>query len=129
MRPISQMGDAARANDHAVAVTSGPHEHPLHASLVRPIHYFGVERQVIAVEATLVASLLFGVGPQLATLVVAAVVLLVLHPTMVWLTARDAQAVEVYLRSRAYADYYAPHTSVTTRRRSPRVRPSIPRAR
>lgn len=104
-------------------------EQPIHASLVRPMLYFGVERQVIAVEATLVAALLFGVGPHLATFVVAAVVLLAVHPTMVWLTARDPQVTEVFLRSRSYADYYAPHGVVGARPRPPRVRPSVPRVR
>jgi type IV secretory pathway TrbD component len=88
--------------------------------------YFGVERQVIAIEATLVAALLFGVGPHLATLAVAAVVLLILHPALVWLTARDPQVTEVFLRSRGYADYYAPHATVTASARPPRVRPSVP---
>ena len=110
-------------------VGQAPREHALHASLVRPIHYFGVERQVIAIEATLVAALLFGVGPHLATLLVAALVLLVVHPTMAWLTARDPQVAEVFLRSRAYADYYAPHASASARRAAPRVRPSVPHVR
>lgn len=104
-------------------------EHPLHVSLVRPILYFGVERPVIAFEATLVAGLVFSVGPHLATLLIAAIVVLVLHPTMVWLTARDPQITEVYLRSRAYADYYAPHASLASRRAPARVRASVPRVR
>jgi type IV secretory pathway TrbD component len=122
--------DAGRADDAAGAIVArAPREHPLHASLVRPIHYFGVERPVVAIEATLVAALLFGVGPHLATLIVAALVLLVIHPTMAWLTARDPQVTEVYLRSRAYADYYAPHASAATRRAALRVRPSVPHIR
>jgi type IV secretory pathway TrbD component len=98
-------------------------------SLVRPVLYFGVERPVIAFEGTLVAGLLFSVGPHLVTLLVAAVVVLVIHPTMAWLTARDPQVTEVFLRSRAYADYYAPHASVASRHRPPRVRASVPRVR
>jgi type IV secretion system protein VirB3 len=116
-------------NERGLAGSALPREQPLHASLVRSILYFGVERQVIAVEATLVAALLFGVGPHLATVAVAAVVLLVVHPAMVWLTARDPQVTEVFLRSRGYADYYAPHPAVPARARPPRVRPSVPRAR
>ena len=123
MQAISNGGKAGEA------ASLGPSEHALHASLVRPIHYFGVERQVIAIEATLVAALLSGVGPHLATLLVAGVVLLIVHPAMVWLTARDPQVTEVYLRSRAYADYYASHATVAARRRPPRVRPSVPRVR
>ena len=45
-----------------------PAEHPVHASLVRPVLYLGVERHVVAVEGTLCLALLFGVGLSLATL-------------------------------------------------------------
>ena len=103
-------------------------EHPLRVSLVRPILYFGVERPVIAFEATLVMGLLFSVGPRLATLLIAAIVVLILHPTMAWLTARDPQITEVYVRSRAYADYYAPHVTVASERVT-RVRASVPLVR
>jgi hypothetical protein len=46
---------------------------------------------------------------------------------MVWVTGRDPQVVEVYIRSRAYRDYYAPHGAAGTRGRPPR--PSIPGVR
>lgn len=128
--PATHDAAGGRPPNERVLVGGVPaREQPLHASLVRPMLYFGVERQVIAVEATLVAALLFGVGPHLATLVVAAVVLLAVHPAMVWLTARDPQVTEVFLRSRTYADYYAPHGAVGARARAPRVRPSVPRVR
>ena len=99
----------------------------VHPSLVRPVLYLGVERPVIAFEATLALAVLFGVGLHLITLGLIGVVMLVIHPSMVWLTAKDAQATEVYVRSRAYADYYAPHGSIRTRGRAPR--PSIPGVR
>lgn len=99
----------------------------VHPSLVRPVLYMGVERPVIAFEATLALAMLFGVGVHLITLGLICVVMLVIHPSMVWVTAKDAQATEVYIRSRAYADYYAPHGSAWTRGRPPR--PSIPGAR
>lgn len=129
MLATSDVAGGQTPGEHTLVGGVPAREQPLHASLVRPMLYFGVERQVIAVEATLVAALLFGVGPHLATLVVAAVVLLAVHPAMVWLTARDPQATEVFLRSRGYADYYAPHAAVSARARSPRVRPSVPRIR
>lgn len=97
----------------------------IHPSLVRPVLYLGVERPVIAFEATLALAVLFGVGLHLITVGLVGVVILVFHPSMVWVTARDARASEVYIRSRAYADYYAPHGSARTQGRVPR--PSIPR--
>ena len=104
-----------------------PAEHPVHASLVRPVLYLGVERHVVAVEGTLCLALLFGVGLSLATLGLVALVAFVVHPVMVWLTAKDAQATEVYVRGRAYDDYYAPHASLAGPVRAPR--PPVPRAR
>lgn len=99
----------------------------IHPALVRSVLYMGVERPVIAFEATLALAVLFGVGLNLITLGLIGVVMLGIHPAMVWVTAKDAQATEVYIRSRAYADYYAPHGSVRTRGRPPR--PSIPGVR
>jgi type IV secretory pathway TrbD component len=119
---------AGRSNDDRLDDTRAS-VHVLHVSLVRPVLYFGVERLVIAFEATLIAGLIFSVGPHLLTVLVAAIVMLVLHPTMAWLTARDPQITEIYLRSRAYADYYAPHAAVASRRRMPHVRASVPRVR
>lgn len=101
--------------------------HRIHPSLVRPVLYLGVERPIIAFEATLALAVLFGVGLHLVTVGLVGVVMLVIHPSMVWVTARDAHATEVYIRSRAYADYYAPHGSAWTHGRVPR--PSIPRVR
>lgn len=104
-------------------------EHPLHASLVRPVLYLGVERTVIALEATLSFALLFGVGPSVATVGLVVLVLVVVHPTMAWLTAKDAMATEIFVRSRAYDDYYAPHAVVAdTRHTAARPRRSIPKA-
>ena len=99
----------------------------VHPSLVRPVLYLGVERPVIALEATLALAVLFGVGLHLITLGLIGVVTLVIHPSMVWVTAKDAQVTEVYIRSRAYADYYAPHGAAGSRGRAPR--PSIPGVR
>jgi type IV secretory pathway TrbD component len=126
MATMPELSLTARAKPATDGLDCRATEHPLHPSLVRPILYFGVERPVIAFEGTLIAGLLFSVGPQLTTLLVAAAVVLVVHPTMAWLTARDPQITEVYLRSRSYADYYVPHAAVTTRRAPPRVRASVP---
>lgn len=101
--------------------------YPVHPSLVRPVLYLGVERTVIALEGTLCLALLFGVGVHLLTLGLVALVLLVIHPTLVWVTSKDAQATEVYVRSRAYADFYVPHATIHAPVRTPR--PSVPKAR
>lgn len=99
-------------------------EHPVHASLVRPMLVLGVERHVIALEVTLCLALVFGVGVSLPTLALCTVVVLVLHPALVWITAKDSLATEVYLRNRGYADYYAPHGALHRPAGRPRV--SVP---
>jgi type IV secretory pathway TrbD component len=89
--------------------------------------YLGVERTVIAVEATLCLALVCGAGPRLPTFAVCSFVVLALHPTMAWLTAKDPSVLEIYLRSRAYRDFYAPHAPVL--RPGRRAKPSIPATR
>ena len=89
--------------------------------------YLGVERTVIALEATLCLALVCGAGPRLPTFAICAFVVLALHPTMAWLTAKDALLSEIYVRSRGYRDFYAPHASVQRAGRA--ARPSVPPAR
>lgn len=118
------MPDRGGASEQGISTRGG---YRVHSSLVRPVLYLGVERPVIAFEGTLALAVLFGVGLHLITLGLIGLVLLVIHPSMVWVTAKDAQATEIYIRSRAYADYYIPHGSTSTRGRPPR--PSIPGVR
>lgn len=99
----------------------------VHPALVRPVLHLGVERPVIALEATVCAALLFGVGPNPLTIACVVVVALVVHPVAIWLTARDEQAVELYLRSRSYADFYVPLAAAHASR--PRPRASVPMSR
>src|SRR5687767_8088957 len=104
---------ASKGAGHAAAVPQSvaPAAHAIRQSLVRPMLYLGVERTVIALEATLCLALVCGAGPRLHTFAICAFVVLVLHPTMAWLTAKDPLTLEVYVRSRAYQDFYAPHAS------------------
>jgi type IV secretory pathway TrbD component len=89
--------------------------------------YLGVERTVIAGEATLCLALICGAGPRLPSFAICAFVVLVLHPTMAWLTAKDPLVVEIYLRNRGYRDFYLPHATV--RQPGHRPQPSVPAAR
>jgi type IV secretory pathway TrbD component len=93
---------------------------------VRPELTLGVERHVAGVEATLCFALLCSRGIGLGTLGIVALVVAVIHPVMVWLTAKDPQATQVFARSRRYADFYATHSAEATVRAP---RPSIPRVR
>ena len=108
-------------------VEGRPTERAIHGSLVRPVLYLGVERHVIAMEGTICLALVFGVGLSLVTLALVALVVVVVHPVMAWVTARDPQATEIYVRAHAYRDHYAPHAALRGAVRAPR--PSLPRAR
>jgi type IV secretory pathway TrbD component len=100
---------------------------PVHASLVRPQRYLGVERVVLGLEATLCLAVLATGGVTVVSLFVVALIVFAVHPVLVWVTAKDLQAIEVYLRSRRYADFYAPHAAPW--RDTPRPHPSVPPAR
>ncbi|HYM97076.1 MAG TPA: VirB3 family type IV secretion system protein [Candidatus Sulfotelmatobacter sp.] len=102
-------------------------ERVVHASLVRPMLYAGVERHVIAMEGTICLALVFGVGLRFATLALVVVVVAVVHPVMAWVTAKEPQATEIYVRAHAYRDHYAPHAELNGAVRAPR--PSLPRVR
>lgn len=104
-----------------------PVAHPIHPSLIRPRLYLGVERPIVAVEGTIAAALVLGVGLSFVTVGLVLLIWLLLHPAMVWLTSGDAQASEVFLRARAYADFHAPQAMFRQAHRRPR--PSVPAAR
>ncbi|HXC24741.1 MAG TPA: VirB3 family type IV secretion system protein [Gemmatimonadaceae bacterium] len=114
------------ATPHIGGSTHATH-HPIHAALYRPVLFLGVEQPVAILEATLVFALVVGVGFHLMTIAVAAMIISVIHPTMTWITAHDAEITRVYLRSIGSQDYYPAHSALTARVLS--VRPSIPTIR
>jgi len=89
--------------------------------------FAGVEYPIAILEGTLVVALLVGVGLHLATIALAGIVLVLIHPVMAHLTAQDPHVTQIYLRSLALADYYAPSVSVQSRHAA--IRPSVPRLR
>ena len=129
------MTDAARGQvaskgaSHAAGALDpvAPAAHAIRQSLVRPMLFLGVERTVIAAEATLCLALICGAGPHLPSFAICAFVVMVFHPTMAWLTASDPRVVEIYIRSRSYRDFYLPHATVRQSSRTPQ--PSVPPAR
>src|SRR3989442_13832027 len=101
-----------------------PATHVIHASLVRPALYAGVEPAVVMVEASVAFALVFVVGFHLATLLFALFWLTAVHSTMVWVAKQDAQMTTLYVRSLFAQDYYPAHAGVHA---SPAaVRSSVP---
>jgi type IV secretory pathway TrbD component len=79
--------------------------HRLHLSLVRPVLLLGAERPLVILEATLLASLL-SIGIRALTLLLAAAIVLVVHPLLVRAAKADPQAFRIYARSLHYQDFY-----------------------
>jgi type IV secretory pathway TrbD component len=125
-------GSSARARTFAGAPATGaaadaaPSGLPrrVHPALLRDVLYAGVERPVIALEATIAIGLVATVGPRLVTLAAVAVIVGLIHPAMAWVTSQDPLATAVYVRSLWWKDYYAPHAGV---RATGRVKPTLPR--
>jgi type IV secretory pathway TrbD component len=121
------------SNEHSGArAGAGRYEsHPIHGSLVRHTLTLGVERHVVALEITVCLAVVLGVGVSVPALCLVAVVALAIHPALAWATARDPLATEVYIRSRSYADYYAPHATAHAALHThvPRPRASLPKVR
>lgn len=124
--PVMLMGPSSTRGMHA-GVRDDATAHAVYRSLIRPVLTLGVERHVAGLEITLCLALVFGVGLSVATAALVALVLVLMHPALVWVTAREPLVTELYVRSQQYADYYAPHASV--HRPVPRPRPSMPRLR
>ena len=96
----------------------------IHSALHRPVLMAGVDRGLVIVEATLVTALIVMGGLDWRTLSAAALVVLVLHPTMAWATRGDAAIAEVYVRSLGAQDFYP--AAASWRARPAAVRPAIP---
>lgn len=97
--------------------------HPIHASLIRPALFLGVDQGVAMLEGMLLFGLLVGVGLHLATVALAGMVVAI-HSLLVWLTAQDPMITRVYLRSLPLKDYYTPAAHI--RRRVAAIRASVP---
>jgi type IV secretory pathway TrbD component len=105
---------------------SGPESHVVHASLVRPILFAGVEPAAAALEALTAGLLLFGVGFHILTVALAVFYLTVVHRALARVAAHDPRMSELYFRSLTAHDYYAAHAFVWTS--VPAAHASIPHA-
>ena len=97
----------------------------VHRSLVRTPLYAGVEKGFLLFEVCTVGFLFFVAGFSAAAALVALVWVLLLHPAMVWVHARDPLLVVLYVRSLSGEDFYLPHAKRGAK--TPAVRPSLPR--
>ena len=101
--------------------------HVIHASLYRPVLFAGAEPAVVVLEPTTAFALVFGIGLHVATVLLAAFYLTVVHSVMVWVAKQDAHMTALYVRSLSGRDFYAPHGSIHGS--AAPIPPSIPRGR
>jgi type IV secretory pathway TrbD component len=97
---------------------------PIHPSLCRPVLYAGVAPGFLFFEVSAVFLLLFEAGVHLATVGLALFYGLCFHPLAVHVCQRDAQIVDLYLRSLRNADYYDAVPAV--RAAVPAIDPALP---
>jgi type IV secretory pathway TrbD component len=96
----------------------------IHPSLCRPILIGGVDRGFLILEATLVTALVVLGGIAWVTLSLAALLVLVLHPSIAWATRLDPEIGIVYVRSLSGQDVYPPVGGLAARPAA--VHPALP---
>lgn len=112
------MSDARQPHDQTLE------SHTIHASLYRPVLFAGAEPGVVVLEVTTAFALVFGVGLHVATVLLAAFYLIVVHGLMVWIARQDPHMTSLYVRSLGARDFYPPHGSLAIG--SAQVHASIP---
>lgn len=88
--------------------------HTIHASLYRPVLFAGAEPGAVVLEVTTAFALVFGVGLHVATVMLAAFYLIVVHGLMVWIARQDPHMTSLYVRSLGARDFYLPHGSLAS---------------
>lgn len=78
----------------------------IHPSLIRPILLAGADRNLVMINMTCVATLIFGVGIHWMTLFLALTFALVGHFALVKLAKFDPLFLPLYLRHIRYRDFY-----------------------
>lgn len=81
-------------------------ESPLHPSLIRPILLGGAERELVLVNAIVIAVLILGIGPHPLTFLIAGVLGTLGHSALVFAARFDPQMWQVYRRHLLYHIYY-----------------------
>src|SRR2546428_5573957 len=89
-----------------------PRRAPIHLSLTRPLLLAGAERELVLVNGTIIAALIFGVGFHWASLTMATLLASVGHWGLTRAAKHDPQLSRVYVRHIRYQDYYPARAAV-----------------
>jgi type IV secretion system protein VirB3 len=85
---------------------------PIHASLTRPLLLAGAERELVLVNGTLIAALIFGVGFHWASVTVAVTFATIGHWALTRAAKHDPHMSRIYIRHVRYQEYYPARASV-----------------
>ena len=84
----------------------GPRLTPIHLSLTRPLLLAGAERELVLVNGTIIAALIFGVGFHWASVTAAILLATVGHWGLMRAAKHDPQLSRIYVRHIRYQEYY-----------------------
>jgi type IV secretion system protein VirB3 len=83
-----------------------PRRAPIHTSLIRPLLLAGAERELVLVNGTMIAALIFGVGFHWVSLTSAALLATVGHWGLTRAAKFDPRLSRIYVRHVRYQIYY-----------------------
>ena len=89
-----------------------PRRAPIHLSLTRPLLLAGAERELVLVNGTLIAALIFGVGFHWTSLTMAILLATVGRWGLTRAAKHDPQLSRVYVRHIRYQEYYPARAAV-----------------
>lgn len=84
----------------------GPRRIPIHPSLTRPLLLAGAERELVLVNGTIIAALIFGVGAHWASLTMAGLLATVGHWALTRAATHDPHLSRIYVRHIRYQAAY-----------------------
>jgi len=83
-----------------------PRRAPIHPSLTRPLLLGGAERELVLVNGTVIAALVFGVGFHWVSLTIAGLLATVGHWMLTRAAKYEARLSRIYIRHVRYQPYY-----------------------
>ena len=83
-----------------------PRRVPIHPSLTRPLLLGGAERELVLVNGTVIAALIFGVGFHSVSLAIAGVLATAGHWALIRAAKYDPRLSRIYVRHVRYQAYY-----------------------
>jgi type IV secretory pathway TrbD component len=78
----------------------------IHSSLTRPLLLAGAERELVLMNGTAIAALIFGVGFHWASVTMAILFATVGHWALTRVARHDSQMSRIYIRHVRYQEYY-----------------------